>query len=113
MGDGRRLVRYQDRRGQMHRLTAEQWHYLDTAAGRHGFEYGWGGLRSTLTVRILEERGLITLDRRHYERDSRGSIVDRWKVTGLSALGRAVYDASTADDWPRGAVVESGALTNE
>lgn len=73
-----RSMRYTDRRGQRQTLTFAQWVYLD-AAGR-GFEQGWGGLRSTLVVRLLRERGLIFLDDR----------ARPWRVTGRQTLGDQV-----------------------
>ena len=43
------------------RLTAVQRRYLEVMEGRDRLKCGWGGYRSTVTVRILEERGLCTL----------------------------------------------------
>lgn len=83
-----RSMAYTDSRGQRQRLTWEQWVYLDTA-GRQ-FDYGWGGLRSTLTVRLLRERGLIELnDSGRYSADSGHR---RWRVTGRTALGDQVIE---------------------
>lgn len=79
-------MRYTDSHGRAQRLTPEQAHYLHTARIRGGFDCGWGGLSSTRTVRLLEERGLITL------RDNRTSW-PRWRVTGLNILGETVLDA--------------------
>lgn len=76
-----RSMRYIDRRGQQQTLTFPQWVYLE-AAGR-GFEQGWGGLRSTLVVRLLRERGLIFLDDRS----------SPWRVTGREQLGDQVIAA--------------------
>jgi hypothetical protein len=69
--------------------------------------YGWGGLKSTLTVRLLEERGLVQLDRRPWERNARGEIIERWEVTGLTMLGGAVHEASVDPDFPHGEIVVS------
>lgn len=72
-----RSMRYTDARGQRRTLTFVQWVYLDSA-GR-GFRRGWGGLTSTLVVRLLRERGLIVLD------DFGGT--SEWRVTGRQKLG--------------------------
>lgn len=73
-------VRYRDSKGRVQRLTPEQAVYLRTAE-THPFERGWGGLRGTITVRLLRARGLITL-------------VEQpgvpWIVTGITTLGRRV-----------------------
>lgn len=78
---------YTDSRGRRQRLTREQWHYLTTAQLRQ-YPYGWGGLKSTLTVRLLNERGLLTLW--EYE------TYPRWTVTGLTGLGEQVLAAYNA-----------------
>lgn len=57
-----------------------QRHYLQEAAGRGHLQYGWGGYRSTQTVRILEERGLIRLGRHH-------CAGIRWCITGITEKG--------------------------
>lgn len=44
-------------------LTKTQRRYLDTIRERGHLRYGWGGYKSTRTVRILEEKGLIRLIR--------------------------------------------------
>lgn len=44
----------------MTKLTKAQRAYLSAMLG-HSLSSGWGGHSSTLTVRILEERGLCTL----------------------------------------------------
>lgn len=79
-------MKFQDARGRACTLTPVQAIYLQTA-DLHGFDCGWGGLRSTLTVRILEERGLITLV--HV-----GLLVPgrdpRWRVRSLTTLGEDV-----------------------
>lgn len=72
---------YVDSRGRRQRLTPEQANYLD--AGQRGFTQGWGGLSSTLTVRILRERGLILLDDR----------TTPWRVTRLTTLGEQVLQS--------------------
>lgn len=77
-----RSMRYTDGRNREQTLTFPQWVYLD-AAGR-GFEQGWGGMRSTLVVRLLRERGLIMLD-------DRVSYAP-WRVTGRTALGDQVIE---------------------
>lgn len=77
-------MRYTDRRGTPQTLTFTQWVYLVTA-DRGGFEQGWGGLRSTLTVRLLRERGLIELDDR----------TAPWRVTGLTKFGSEVLEQWT------------------
>ncbi len=77
-----RSMRYVDSRGRKQTLTSEQATYLD--AGRRRFDAGWGGLNSTLTVRLLEERGLITLWRNH------SGAYPRWRVTSLTKLGEEV-----------------------
>lgn len=73
---------YTDSRGRRQTLGRTQALYLAEGDRRH-LTYGWGGLRSTITVRLLEERGLITLARD-------GTL--RWTVTGLTHLGRTVLD---------------------
>lgn len=76
-------MRYVDARQRGQTLTWVQWVYLDTA-GR-GFDCGWGGLASTGTVRLLNERGLIQLlDYGAY------SGVGRWRVARRTALGETV-----------------------
>ena len=77
-----KTMRYTDRRGQRQTLTFPQWCYLDKA-GNGGFEQGWGGLKSTLVVRLLRERGLIFLEDR----------TSPWRVTGRQALGDQVAEA--------------------
>lgn len=76
-------MRYADRRGRNQRLTPEQAVYLGTGRLRQ-YPFGWGGLRSTQTVRLLRERGLLTL------RES--PSYPRWTVTGLTTLGEEVLD---------------------
>lgn len=81
MSDGVvRSMRYVDSRGRKQMLTWEQSTYLDVASTRGGFDRGWGGLSSTLSVRLLEERGLLTLQRNY----------PGWRVTGLTKLGGEV-----------------------
>ena len=77
-----RSMRYTDSRNRKRILTFPQWVYL-TEAGR-GFEQGWGGLDSTLVVRLLRERGLIHLDDRATHRP--------WRVTGRTALGDTLIE---------------------
>lgn len=43
------------------RLTRTQSHYLDAMRWTGRLQCGWGGLSSTLTVRVLAERGLCSL----------------------------------------------------
>jgi hypothetical protein len=62
------------------RPTRAQRRYLREAAGRGHLQYGWGGYKSTQTVRILEERGLIRLSRNH-------CAGARWCITGITAAG--------------------------
>ncbi len=76
-------MRYVDSRGRKQTLTSEQATYLDVACSRGGFDRGWGGLSSTLTVRLLEERGLLTL------RENRTGY-PRWRVTSATKLGGEV-----------------------
>jgi len=45
------------------KLTRTQLGYLDAIQWQGRLRRGWGGYSSTLTVRILEERGLVTLQR--------------------------------------------------
>ncbi len=73
---------YDDSKGRPRVLSFVQWVYLSTAERRGGFVKGWGGLDNTLTVRLLDERGLLTLDARR----------SPWRVTGITALGRKVLD---------------------
>lgn len=77
-----RSMRYRDTRGRHQTLTFAQWVYLRTAEQRGGFERGWGGLDSTLVVRLLRERGLIELDDRRQP----------WRVTAVTAAGRKVLE---------------------
>jgi hypothetical protein len=79
-------VRYTDGRGRRQRLTREQVNYLLTVRLRGGLDCGWGGLSATRTVRLLEERGLITL-----QRGTPGSW-PRWRVTSLTRLGESVAE---------------------
>ncbi len=68
-------------------LTKTQASYLRVIGDRHRLLKGWGGYGSTLTVRILEERGFIRL--RTFPR-SRGA--DDWEAT-LTSKGLAWYEA--------------------
>jgi hypothetical protein len=83
-------MRFTDSRGRRWTLTRTQALYL-AEGDRRRLRYGWGGLRSTLTVRLLEERGLITLARW----DS-----PRWEITGLTHLGAEVLAAWNAKHNP-------------
>lgn len=83
----RRSLRYTDVKGNRQTLTAEQHTYL--VAADRGFDFGWGGLRSTLVVRILRERGLISVDDLLYK---------PWRVQGRTTLGDLVVQA-----WDSGA----------
>lgn len=76
-------MRYVDSRGRRQILTRTQAVYLDTA-GRQ-FDRGWGGLASTLTVRLLRDRGLIVLSDVLYA--DRG-----WRVMGRTRLGDEVLN---------------------
>ena len=60
------------------RLTRVQRLYLQEAE-RQPFTKGWGGMASTITVRILESRGLITVN---------WLGANGWRVTGLTQAGR-------------------------
>lgn len=73
-------MKFTDRRGREWTLTRTQALYL-AEGDRRRLRYGWGGLRSTLTVRLLEERGLITLGRWD---------APRWEITGLTHEGAAL-----------------------
>lgn len=64
-------------------LTPVQALYLSEGARRH-LRRGWGGLRSTLVVRLLEERGLVTV-RWSYRHP--GWKVTDWEITGLTRRG--------------------------
>lgn len=77
-------MRYTDRRGRRQSLTRVQALYLAEADKRR-LECGWGGLRSTLVVRLLEERGLIELQRASSPQPS-------WTITGLTRRGAEVLD---------------------
>jgi hypothetical protein len=46
-------------------VTRIQLSYLRLAESHGHFAFGWGGYKSTRTVRLLEERGLIRLGRNH------------------------------------------------
>jgi hypothetical protein len=74
-------MRFTDSRGRRHTLTRIQANYLELGATWRQAYRGWGGHGSTLTVRLLEERGLITVDWR---------TGPGWKITGLTRLGREV-----------------------
>lgn len=75
-------MKYTDRLGRAQTLSWVQALYLAEAT-RHRLECGWGGLRATRTVRLLEERGLIELQR--------GSAPSpAWTITGLTRLGAEV-----------------------
>lgn len=82
----RRSMRYTDRRGARQRLTFAQAAYLGAAI--RGFDRGWGGLSSTQTVRLLEHRGLVLLDRRY----SGGGGGPSWRVVALTRLGQQILD---------------------
>lgn len=71
---------YTDQKDRLQILTNVQAIYLDAA--ERGFDRGWGGLSSTLTVRLLEARGLIQV-RREY---------NSWRVVSLLPLGASVLD---------------------
>lgn len=77
-------MRFTDRKGRQWTLTRVQALYLAEGA-RQQLDCGWGGMSSTLTVRLLEERGLITLDRH-------GRAGASWSITGLTHLGQQVLD---------------------
>ena len=81
---------YADSRGRRRVLTREQVTYLRVA--HRGYDRGWGGLKSTLTARLLRERGLITLDDMLHR--DRG-----WRVTGRTPLGDDVLDKWDALEW--------------
>lgn len=83
-------MRYTDHRGDRRRLTPEQAIYLKSAGHALGFERGWGGLNATLTVKLLDDRGLIKFS------PARGR--SPWKVEGLTTLGQRVLDAWTAKE---------------
>ena len=78
-----RTMQYTDVRGRPQTLTWVQWVYLDTAR-KYKFERGWGGLDSTRTIRILNERGLLDY------RDGFGSRP--WQVTGLTRFGVEILE---------------------
>ncbi len=71
-------MQYTDGRGRRQRLTFTQFVYLESVP----FDQGWGGLSSTLTMRLLRERGLVTADDRRVP----------WRITGLTKLGSTVLD---------------------
>lgn len=75
-------MKFTDQWGRRWTLTHIQAHYLAEADKRQ-LEYGWGGFRSTLVVRLLEERGLITLQRGT-------SPAPSWTITGLTRRGAEV-----------------------
>lgn len=75
-------MKFTDRKGRPWTLTRVQALYLAEADKRQ-LECGWGGLRSTLVVRLLEERGLITL-----QRDRAPSPT--WTITSLTKRGAEV-----------------------
>lgn len=64
-----------------YRLTLTQYLYLEKAAWR-GFERGQDGYGSTVTVRILQERGLLLLSQ----------AGDSWRVQGVTPAGQKVLD---------------------
>lgn len=77
-------MQFQDRRGRTWTLTRVQAIYLAEGDRQH-LECGWGGMRSTLVVRLLEERGLATV---------RWSAVSpRWTITSLTKHGESVLAA--------------------
>ncbi len=73
------MTTYVDSQGHRRRLTRVQQLYLQETQTRR-LRRGWGGMGSTLTVRLLEERGLVTVN--WLGRD--------WELTGLTTLGRSV-----------------------
>ncbi len=81
-------MKFTDRKGRQWTLTRIQALYL-TEASKRPLAYGWGGYRSTLVVRLLEERGLITV--RHSVEPDR-----RWTITDLTTRGGGVLA-----DWQR------------
>lgn len=76
-------MRFTDSRGRKRTLGRTQALYLAEGDQRR-LVCGWGGLSSTVTVRLLEERGLITL--------ARSPAYPRWTITGLTRLGQAVLE---------------------
>lgn len=74
-------MRFADSRGRVWTMTRTAALYL-AEGDRRRLVYGWGGLRSTLTVRLLEERGLITV--------RWSSTYPRWEITGLTHHGQKI-----------------------
>lgn len=73
-------MKYRDRMGREHRLTRTQRHYLTAVEDVGRLQQGWGGHASTLTVRLLEARGVVEVDWRR----------DGWCITGLTRLGQSL-----------------------
>jgi hypothetical protein len=76
-------MRYIDSKGDQRVLTREQSHYL-REGGRRQLQYGWGGYKSTLSVRLLEARGLVLVQW--------SQTWPRWTITGLTKLGQEVLE---------------------
>jgi hypothetical protein len=72
-------MKFTDHRGRKWTLTRTQALYL-AEGDRRRLQCGWGGLSSTLTVRLLEERGLATV--------RWSSSWPRWEITGLTHDGQ-------------------------
>lgn len=68
-------------------VTRIQLMYLKEARNRGHFAYGWGGYKSTRTVRLLQERGYITISDRHC-----AAGAGLWCVTSLTAKGAEVLE---------------------
>lgn len=71
-------------------LTKTQVDYLRAMEFGH-LTQGWGGYNSTLTVRLLEERGLIRLAR--YPHIRNGRRTEQWRAS-LTQAGKDWLEAS-------------------
>lgn len=83
------MTTYTDSRGNRHRLTRTQRHYLDRLDAQGRIKSG-PGFRSTQTARLLQERGLVA----HLMQYGPGD----WTMSGLTALGREVLGAGRAHE---------------
>jgi hypothetical protein len=71
----------------VNKLTKTQRRYLQLIGDRGRLRRGWGGYGSTLTVRILEERGYLRL-----QTFPRSKGADDWEAS-LTLKGKQWYDA--------------------
>jgi hypothetical protein len=92
-------MKFTDHKGREWTLTRTQALYM-AEGDRRRLVAGWGGLSSTLTVRLLEERGLATV--------RWSSRYPRWEITGLTHAGAALLARWNAKHNPLPDLPEAG-----